>query len=151
MKRNVFIITFIVFILDQVIKFFVEFFLISEYVLLQNFFSLTKVYNTGAAFSIFADAIYFLITINILIFIFLYKYMKYFKINIRNTIAYGLIFGGLLGNLLDRMRIGAVVDYLKFEFGNYIFPIFNFADICLCIGTLLIIIAVFKKEDEVWL
>lgn len=150
MKRNVFILSAFIMMMDQVIKYFIELYLVSEISIISGFFSLLKVYNYGSAFSLFSGQTYFLLIINILIFIFLIRYMKSFKVNKRNTIAFGLVFGGLVGNLIDRVRLGFVIDYLKFDFGNYTFPIFNLADITLCIGIFLMIIAVIRKEDEVW-
>lgn len=149
MKRNVLIISISLSLIDQIIKCLVENFLVGEIVLIPNFFSLIKVYNTGAAFSIFTGQTLFLILMNILIFVFLFKYIDKFKINLKNKLAFGLIFGGLFGNLIDRVRLGAVIDYLKFDFWEYTFPIFNLADMMLCVGIFLMIIAVIRKEDEV--
>ncbi|MFI3260426.1 MAG: signal peptidase II [bacterium] len=148
MKKKVFIISLIIFILDQILKFLVNFYLMSEFDIIPGFFSLKLAYNNGAAFSIFSGNVTFLIIMNLLIFVFLFKYMKNFKKTFRNTLAFGLVFGGLFGNVIDRIRLGYVVDYLKFVFFGNTFPIFNLADTCLCIGMLLIIIAVIKKEDE---
>lgn len=149
MKRNVCILSGLILVLDQIIKLVVENYLVSEISIIDNFFSLLKVYNDGAAFSLFAGAGIFLILINVVIFIFLTKYMKNFKANFRNTLAFGLVFGGLMGNLIDRIRLGLVIDYLKFDFGSYTFPVFNLADMSLCIGIFLIVVAVSRKEDEV--
>ena len=68
-------------------------------------------------------------------------------INIRNKIAFGLVFGGLLGNLLDRIIYGYVRDFISLQFGSYQYPIFNIADIAIVIGIIFIIIAIIKKED----
>lgn len=148
MKKKVFVISLFIFALDQMIKVLINNYLTTEFIIVNNFFSLYKVYNSGAAFSIFTSQVGFLIVINIVLFIILFKYVNKFKVNLRNIIAFGLIFGGLFGNLLDRILNGYVIDYLKFSFGNYTFPIFNLADTALCIGVFLIIIAVFLKEDE---
>lgn len=148
MKRKIFFIASIIFILDQIVKFTVDIHLLKEIVIVDNFFSLYKVYNTGVAFSFFAGSIYFIILINIIILIFLIKYLKNFKKNLRNTIAFGLTLGGLCGNLIDRILYGHVIDYFKLFYKEYTFPIFNIADIALTTGIVLIIYAVFKKEDE---
>ncbi len=149
MKRNVFIISVVIILFDQIIKLCVEKYLLIEIYLLPKFFSLYKVHNNGAAFSIFSGKIIFLILMNVLIFIFLFKYMKNFKINLKNKLAFGFVFGGLIGNLIDRVYLGYVIDYLKFDFKLFVFPIFNLADIMLCLGMFLLIIAVIRKEDEV--
>lgn len=148
MKKKVIILSSLFLFIDQIIKFLIEKYLVTKLEIIPSFFSLFKVYNKGAAFSIFSGATLFLIIINIIILIFLLRYMKNFKINKRNIMSFSLMIGGLLGNLLDRINFGYVIDYLKLDFGSYTFPIFNFADMCLCIGVILLIIAVFKKEDE---
>lgn len=147
MKKKVFILSLIFMVIDQIIKVVVDVNLVNELEIIPNFFSLFKAHNNGAAFSLFSGNVIFLIIINIVIFIFLCSYMKEFKNNLKSVVAFGLVFGGLLGNLIDRIRLGYVIDYLKFDFGSYTFPIFNFADMCLCIGMGLIVIFVLNKEQ----
>ena len=62
--------------------------------------------------------------------------------------AFGLLYGGIIGNLIDRMLYGYVIDFLDFKIFNFNYPVFNIADIGIVIGILLLIIAIFKKEDE---
>jgi signal peptidase II len=59
-----------------------------------------------------------------------------------------LILGGAIGNVIDRVRLGAVVDFLDFYIGSYHWPAFNVADSAICIGVFLILIRAFfiKKE-----
>ena len=64
-----------------------------------------------------------------------------------NTLAFGLLIGGILGNLLDRLIFGYVKDFLHFYIFDYSFPIFNISDIAIVIGIFLIIIAVLKGEE----
>lgn len=149
MKEKIFYYSIILVLIDQLLKYFCLTYLTYEFVVIPGFFSLYKIFNTGAAFSLFSGNVFFLIIINFIVFLFLLKYQKSFINNFRNSLAFILLFGGLFGNLIDRVRFGYVVDYLKFDFGNYTFPIFNFADICLCIGMFLLIYAVYKKEDMV--
>ena len=64
-----------------------------------------------------------------------------------------LLFAGAVGNLIDRFRLHYVVDFIRFDFGNYTFPIFNIADICAVLGTIMLIcIMIFlpKRADKVW-
>ena len=75
-------------------------------------------------------------------------YQKNFVDNRRNIIAFSLVYGGLLGNLFDRIVNGYVIDYLKFYIGGYEYPVFNLADVALVIGFILIIYAIFKGEDK---
>ena len=55
------------------------------------------------------------------------------------SLAFCLLASGALGNLVDRVWLKYVIDYLRFDFGTYTFPIFNFADICAVVGTILLI------------
>ena len=68
--------------------------------------------------------------------------------NKHNTIAFGLVFGGLLGNLFDRIFHGYVIDYLDFKLINYNYPVFNLADTALVIGIVMLIVAIVKGEDK---
>ena len=62
--------------------------------------------------------------------------------------AFGLVYGGLFGNLIDRVMYNYVIDYIKLVFGNYHFPIFNFADMSIVIGVLLIFWAIIRGEEK---
>jgi signal peptidase II len=69
------------------------------------------------------------------------------------SLAFCLLFSGAVGNLIDRIRLRYVIDYLRFDFGDFTFPIFNFADICAVCGTvLLIFIIIFKSRyfEKFW-
>lgn len=115
--------------------------------IIMNFFSITKVYNMGASWSILTGQRWFLIALAIIILILLFYYQTKFVRNNRNIIAFALLYGGITGNLLDRIIYGHVIDFLDFTIFGYNFPVFNFADICIVLGVLLLIIAIFKKED----
>ncbi len=147
MKKKILILSFILLLLDVIIKLVVNNYLLNEIIIIKNFFSLEKVYNNGAAFSILSGNKYFLIIISIVIFIFLLYYMLSFKKNTRNTIAFSLIYAGLLGNLIDRIVYSHVIDYFKFKIFSYNAPIFNLADTMIFFGIILIGYAVIKKED----
>lgn len=99
-------------------------------------FSLTYVKNNGAAWSIMAGKSWFLIWIPIIIivigFVFLYKKRNSSKFL---AISLSLLLSGGIANLIDRIRLKEVIDYIKFEPIN--FPIFNFADICVVVGGIM--------------
>ncbi len=148
MLKKSLIISSIVILFDQVIKILINNYLVSDINVIQNFFVITKVHNTGAAFSIFTDQRILLIIVSLLMLIIILKLHKDYKNNLRNMIAFGLVIGGLIGNLIDRIILGYVVDYLSFSFGSYNYPVFNLADTAIVIGIFLLLIATIKKEDR---
>ena len=109
--------------------------------IIKDFFSLTLVHNNGAAFSILEDSKIILIGVAIisLVFIF-YFFIKDKKINNVDIIIYSMLIGGIVGNLIDRILYGYVIDYLDFNIFGYNFPIFNFADILIVISVIMLII-----------
>lgn len=118
--------------------------------IIPSFFSLTYVQNEGAAFSILSGNRIFLILITLfaLIFIYLFLIKKDIDKGINSTI-YGVLYGGIIGNLIDRLLRGYVIDYLDFNIFGYNFPIFNFADICIVISIILVIIlSIFRGKDN---
>ena len=136
-------------IIDQVVKIVIsdKMILNQTYIVIKDFFSISLVHNTGAAFSIFSDSIILLIAIGLFVLIGLIFYIKKLEImdNI-DTFAYSLLIGGITGNLIDRIVHGYVIDYLSFKFGNYYFPIFNFADICIVISVLVILVKMIMED-----
>ena len=109
--------------------------------IIDNFFSLHLVKNTGGAFSILNNNVGLLSIIGIIFLILIMKYINKSKntTNIEN-IGISFLLGGLLGNLLDRLIRGGVIDYLSFKILGYYFPIFNLADIFITFGVFLILI-----------
>lgn len=121
-----------------------------------NFINFVYVKNTGAAWGMLAGRPIFLIIASIII---LAVYLWFFisrikkfkdKTSIALGISVGFITGGCLGNLVDRIVLGYVRDFINFEFMQ--FPVFNFADIALTVGVILMLIYfifIFKQEDEI--
>lgn len=152
-RQKIYKIMCILLVIDQIIKIIIRHNLneFQEIRIIKNFFSLTYVENTGAAFSIMKDATILLIILSVLFILFLDKYIrkeesKFTRIDI---FSYGMIMGGVYGNLIDRIIHRRVTDYLSFNFFNYSFPIFNFADICIVVGAILVIIdIIFFKEKS---
>ncbi len=151
MKKKIFIITVLFLILDIITKLLIDFNmnLSHSITIISSFFYLTKVYNYGASWSVLSGYNILLIIITIIMLIILYFYQKKFRENKRNILAFGLLYGGILGNLLNRIVYGYVIDFLDFKIFNYDFPVFNFADTFIVFGLILLIIAIIKKEDEV--
>ena len=101
------------------------------------FFSVIYVKNTGAGFGILKDYNVLLIFVSLIVLYFIYKYYK--KIPNAETFAFALISGGIVGNLMDRIFRGYVVDFLDFFIGTNHWPAFNIADSCLVIGVCLLL------------
>lgn len=137
------IVSIIIIILDRIIKIFVDKYLILNIknIVIDNFFYITKCYNEGAAFNIFNGNTIFLVCATIFALIMLFKYIKSNKLNTLNKISYGLLIGGIFGNLIDRLFLGYVIDYINFIILNHEFAIFNLADMAIVIGAILIIIS----------
>ena len=147
MQKKTLIVAIIVLILDQVSKIIVNNTLTKQIVLIPNFFNLTLYHNDGVAWSMLASHRVLIIVITIIAMVIIYRFMYCFKQNTRNNIAFGLLLGGLSGNLLDRLITGSVTDFLDFIIFRYDFPVFNVGDIGIVIGVLLLIYAIIKGED----
>ncbi len=113
--------------------------------LIPGIIELTNLRNSGAAWSIFEgqQTLFTIITIIAIIVIgyFIWQYRK----NISMLIGLSLIMAGTIGNFIDRLRQGYVVDMFETTFIN--FPIFNIADMCLTIGVIWLIICILKEKD----
>lgn len=117
--------------------------------IIKNFFEIKYINNYGAAWGILEHQNILLIVVATIGLIIVYRYMYLFKKNTRNNIAFGLLIGGIVGNLIDRWIFGYVRDFFSFCIFNYDFPIFNFADIAVVFGVILLIIAILKGEDRI--
>jgi len=120
--------------------------------IIENLFYFTYIYNPGAAFGIMYGqrVVLTVITASLIIGILIFIYTKARKEHFLFPLSLAIICGGGLGNLIDRVRIGAVVDFFDVTFFS---PIFNVADVFVCIGCgLLVIYMIFfdkPKEDVV--
>lgn len=149
MKKKVIIYSFIIIIIDLISKLVIDKLLkINETIsVINNFFSITKVFNRGASFSMFIGYRLLFILIGIITIVILFKYLNNFKMNNRNILAFSLLIGGIMGNLIDRVIYGYVIDFLDFNIFGFDAPIFNIADTCICIGAFLLFYAIMKRED----
>lgn len=111
-------------------------------VLVTRFFNLVTAWNTGVSFSMFNNlgnyGVYLLSGFSLMVILFL-LYWLCREQNKLMQIALGCVIGGALGNVIDRVRIGAVFDFLDVHIGTHHWPAFNIADSFICIGALLII------------
>ena len=134
---------FIVF-LDQLTKFLVKqnFKLNESMPIIKNIFHLTYVTNSGSAFGLFKGMNVFFMIFAIIVIIAIYKYLNKIKNNEKILqIAVGLLLGGTIGNLIDRISYGAVIDFIDFR----IWPVFNVADSAVTISITLLIVLLWKK------
>lgn len=139
----------IVLAIDQAIKFYLTGNMVVNQtnILVKDFLNITYVRNTGAAFSLFEDNIWLLIVIGILAVIGIVIYIgKLADITDFDIFSYSLLLGGVLGNLVDRIIHGYVIDYISLNIFGYHFPIFNFADICIVLSVILIFISSLKGD-----
>lgn len=137
--------------LDQEIKIFItsNLSLNSSQNIIPNFFNLTYVQNEGAAFSTFLGGRYFLIIMAFVALILIYHYLIKNQKQTRLSIAMNsLLIGGIIGNMIDRIVRGYVVDYLDFTLFHYQFPIFNLADICIVISCFMIVATMIKEDSH---
>lgn len=145
--KKIFIISFIVLLIDFISKrLIISSLLVDESIrLIDKFFSITYVRNTGVAFSMFDGHVDLIVIINLLIILLMFNYLKNNGINNKiENFSYGFIFGGAIGNLIDRIIYGYVVDFLDFNLFGYNAPIFNLADTFIVIGVIMFI--VFSRE-----
>ncbi|MGX7143121.1 signal peptidase II [Enterococcus saccharolyticus] len=127
--------------LDQWVKFWIvsNFALGDTQNIIPNILSFTYVQNTGAAWSIFEGQMGFFTVITLIaVAVVTYLLVRYRNENKLFTIGLALVLAGAIGNFIDRVRLGYVVDMFQTDFMN--FPIFNVADMSLCIGVGLIFI-----------
>ena len=118
--------------------------------LIEGFFNLTYVRNDGAAWNILSGHGIILILISVAILALLIVYRRSFLTEqLSHKILLGLMVGGIIGNLIDRIRFGWVTDFLDFQFGSYHYPSFNVADSAICIAVgLYILMNVFSPKDK---
>lgn len=103
--------------------------------------SITLVHNRGAAFGIFKDKFYFFVVISVITIIAIYFILRKNKGNKLFSFSLSMILGGALGNLIDRVFSGHVIDFLDF----HIWPVFNIADSAITLGTIILGWLVFFK------
>jgi signal peptidase II len=140
--------------LDQVTKWLmVSWLSLYETVAVMPYFNLTMAHNHGAAFSFLAQAggwqrWFFIVlasVISIVLLVWLAKLKPHAKLE---AISLSLILGGAIGNVIDRIHYGYVIDFLDVYIGTSHWPAFNVADSAICVGAVLLILDSFKSEPE---
>lgn len=129
--------------------------LVSKYIILEksikiinDFFYITYVRNTGAAWSMFSSKsiLVLLVSSFIILGIILYIYNNRPK-NKLEKVAYSMILGGAIGNFVDRIIYGYVIDFIDFKIFGYDYPIFNLADSFIVIGVILLVIYTWRCNN----
>jgi signal peptidase II len=141
-------------ILDQATKLLVQraFRLGESLPVLPGVFNLTYVLNPGAAFGLLAGAAPafrgpFFIAVSVLaIAVICYYHARYARGHPLPTVGLALILGGALGNLIDRLRVGMVIDFLDFYLGAYHWPAFNVADSGITVGVGLLLVEMLRER-----
>jgi signal peptidase II len=141
---------------DQVTKFMVvqKFPLYQRVEVIQGFFNLTHVRNTGGAFGIFGGekggigSILFVVVSLIAVGAIVFFFIKIKEHEKTLALSFSLILSGAIGNLIDRLRYGEVVDFLDFHLSTYHWPAFNIADSAICIGIGLMALEVLIRDRK---
>ncbi len=108
-------------------------------------FHLTLVLNKGAAFGLFKDQKMLFMALSVLVIMFIIYYTLRKKItNSAVLIALGLVLGGTVGNLVDRVRLGYVIDFLDLG----VWPVFNIADSCITTGAAILILKMLLRKRD---
>lgn len=121
---------------------------IVDYTVIKGFFHITYTQNYGAAFSILQGKRYYFIIITFVVLAILIWYFYKEKPQKTEKLSIILIISGAIGNLIDRIINGFVIDFLDFNIFGYDFPVFNIADCYITIGIGLLIIIELMKGDK---
>ncbi|MDX1950206.1 MAG: signal peptidase II [Rickettsiales bacterium] len=121
-------------------------------VIITSFYNNVMVWNKGISFGLFqefAKSNYFFLTTSSIIILLLCYFLSKAKTNFEMT-GFATIIGGAVGNIIDRLRFGAVADFFDFHYKNYHWPAFNIADSCIFIGACVLIIysLFFENKNE---
>lgn len=116
--------------------------------IIKDFFYITYVRNTGAAWSIFAGETLGLVIVSLIIISLIIYYILKNKPKTRiEKLGYSMILGGAIGNLIDRIIYGYVIDFFDFYIFGYDYPIFNLADSFILVGVVLLVIYTWRCKD----
>lgn len=143
--------------IDQLTKFLVSgnFRLGQSMAVVENYLNLTLVYNHGAAFGMLStldesirEPFFFIVpALTLLLILFVFSRLR--DDQQMSIYALSLIVGGAVGNLIDRLRLGYVIDFVDFHWkSKYHFPAFNVADTAICIGVFILLLSIFYESEN---
>lgn len=143
----------LVIVLDQLSKAWItDHFALGESLRVSGVFDLVLAYNTGAAFSFLSDAggvqRWLFTIIAIVASVWIIWLLRRHSAQVLLSLALSLVLGGALGNLIDRITYGYVVDFLHFHWNEHYFPAFNLADSAITCGAFLLILDSFKEHKH---
>lgn len=124
----------------------------SQIPVVHGFFNLVHVHNKGAAFSLLHSISvgftrpFFIITTSLVLGVVGYLWWRLPPANWPAALGYSLIMAGAVGNLIDRLRLGEVIDFLDFYWGRYHWPAFNVADTLVCLGAAVLVWVILTEE-----
>jgi signal peptidase II len=152
--RKFILMSIFILILDQATKLLVTFYIPYEsYIEISSFFKLVNFHNTGAAFSFLHNAggwqRYFLIFITLIAVVWIIFMLMKNKHMPIISLSLLLILGGALGNLIDRIRLGYVIDFIYLHINGWYWPAFNIADSAICVGAGLLIYDMYRRKNYV--
>ena len=139
-------------LLDRITKWLVQHYIPwgTGYSVIPGFFNLRHDTNTGAAFGILSGQRALLIGVTIVALVFIFIYYFQFRHSRWMRIALGFLLGGAVGNFIDRLYLGRVIDFLQFgiESKHLFWPTFNVADVSVCIGAGMLIFYLFRYRNQ---
>lgn len=137
-------VSFIVMLFDQLTKFFVSSYVSNTILIIKGIFNLSYIKNAGAGFGILQNQQPILIFVSVFVVGLILFYYDRIPNNKMVQICMGLLLGGTIGNLIDRIRLGYVVDFIDFR----IWPAFNIADSAITIGALGLCLYFIRSEKQ---
>lgn len=120
-------------------------------IIIENFFQFNYVENRGAAFGILEHKrmFFIIITLAIIIFLSFYLIKNHSSLSLLSRLSFSMLIAGAAGNLIDRIRLGYVIDFISFRLkGVYSFPVFNLADTFIVLSTILVVIIILFDKIE---
>jgi signal peptidase II len=117
-------------------------------VVIEGFFNLVNVGNTGAAWSLFSGRSTALAMLAVATLIAIFAWRRQLGLRVRIVqLSFGMLCGGILGNLLDRLFYRHVIDFLDFHFGSYVYPTFNIADSGIFVGVIIYLLYSLRRPE----
>ena len=144
----------LVIVLDQVTKYMAAHMLVMhEPLAVMPMFNLTLMYNTGAAFSFLSEAggwqRWFFTGVALLVSLLIFNWLRSLEDGQRlQAVALSLVLGGALGNVIDRLRLGHVVDFIQLYYERWYWPAFNIADSAITVGVVLLIFDTLRRGKQ---